>query len=219
MPSQLGVWTYSWSFSDGSLQGEGQFECVAEGAGPGVLGAYKPNPHWFAYHDGTPKFIKSYYNKAGGLTRQDAAWTVEHFYSKIVARGYNHHMNSGFLPVLPLSAKWDGQPFMDGPKAINRTIYTGKQTRRFAPVYTKSNIIILGRQARDKHRETLKNGDAFSDRPEVAVDLDVPGRVEGARGSARLLERPQCDRRLLPGVQRAGAGGWRHQLVCYERGD
>jgi hypothetical protein len=156
MPSQLGVWTYSWSFSDGSLQGEGQFECVAEGAGPGVLGAYKPNPHWFAYHDGTPKFIKSYYNKAGGLTRQDAAWTVEHFYSKIVARGYNHHMNSGFLPVLPLSAKWDGQPFMDGPKAINRTIYTGKQTRRFAPVYTKSNIIILGRQARDKHRESTQ---------------------------------------------------------------
>eukprot|EP01043_Picozoa_sp_COSAG02_P056359 COSAG02_NODE_6673_length_3424_cov_4.259994_1_plen_564_part_00 len=124
MPSQLGVWTYSWAFSDGSLKGEGHFECILVGAGPGVLGPYKPNPHWFAYSDGTPKFIKSYYNKAGGLTRQDSAWTVEHFYSKLVARGYNHHMNSGFLPVLPLSALWDGQPFADGPAAINQTIYT-----------------------------------------------------------------------------------------------
>ena len=39
-------------------------------------------------------------------------------------RGYNHHMASGFLPVLPLTALWDGAPLSDGPQAINHTIYT-----------------------------------------------------------------------------------------------
>lgn len=35
----------------------------------------------------------------------------------MVSRGYNHHMASGFLPVLPLTALWDGAPFSDGPPA------------------------------------------------------------------------------------------------------
>ena len=76
---------------------------ISQGAGPGVLGPYKANPRWFAYNGDTPVFIKSYYNKAGGFTRQDPHWAAEHFYSKIfVERGYNHHMSSGFMPVLPL---------------------------------------------------------------------------------------------------------------------
>jgi len=33
-------------------------------------------------------------------------------------------MSSGFMPVLPLSAAWDGQPLLDGPAALNTTIYT-----------------------------------------------------------------------------------------------
>ena len=35
-------------------------------------------------------------------------------------------MASGFLPVLPLSALWDGAPFSDpdAPEAINHTLYT-----------------------------------------------------------------------------------------------
>ena len=151
MPAALGGWSFSWSFSDGSLSGKGSFECIQKGASPGVLRPYPSNPHWFAYNGERPVFLKSYCgfppppppgpppppssplcptsradNKAGGSQRQDPAWFAEHFYSKLAARGYNHHMASGFLPVLPLSALWDGAPFSDpdAPKAINHTLYT-----------------------------------------------------------------------------------------------
>jgi hypothetical protein len=127
MPSAVGPWKYSFSFSDGSLKGEGTFQCVAEGASPGVLKPWPANPHWFAYEGKKPVFIKSYYNKAGGSQRQYAGkWFDKNFYSKLAQRGYNHHMASGFLPVLPLTALWDGAPFSDrdAPKAINHTIYT-----------------------------------------------------------------------------------------------
>eukprot|EP00729_Bicosta_minor_P025100 gene25100-12582_t len=56
-------WTYKWSFNDSSLAGEGSFDCVAAGAGKGVVQVYKENPHWFAYNGVTPVFLKSYYNK------------------------------------------------------------------------------------------------------------------------------------------------------------
>ena len=46
MPSAVGLWKYSFSFSDGSLSGEGTFECVAAGASPGVLKPWPANPHW-----------------------------------------------------------------------------------------------------------------------------------------------------------------------------
>lgn len=124
MPSEVGGWSYSYTFTDHSKTGSGKFECVAAGASPGVLQPYKANPHWFAYNGEKPTFIKSYYNKAGGSQRQDPAWFEEALYSKMVNRGYNHHMASGFLPVLPLTALWDGAPFSDGPTAINHTIYT-----------------------------------------------------------------------------------------------
>jgi hypothetical protein len=109
MASAVGHHSYSFSFSDGSLSGKGSFECVSKGGGPGILRAYKNNPHWFAYNGDTPVFLKSFYNKAGGLIRQDPSWAGSNFYSKIVDRGYNHHMSSGFMPVLPLTALWDGQ--------------------------------------------------------------------------------------------------------------
>ena len=124
MPSEVGVWSYVYAFSDGSAAGKGSFQCIAAGASPGVLQPYTENPHWFAYNGDTPVFIKSYYNKAGGSQRQDPEWFEEALYNKMVKRKYNHHMASGFLPVLPLTALWDGAPFSDGPKAINHTIYT-----------------------------------------------------------------------------------------------
>ena len=60
----------------------------------------------------------------GGTERQDPTWVDRHLYAKMADRGYNHHMASGFLPVLPLTALWDGAPLSDGPQAINHTIYT-----------------------------------------------------------------------------------------------
>ena len=87
MPSELGEWSYSWSFSDGSLSGDARFMCVAEGASPGVLQPYRANSHWFAYQGESTVFPKSYHNKAGGSLRQEASWVGDHFYSKLAKRG------------------------------------------------------------------------------------------------------------------------------------
>jgi hypothetical protein len=126
MPATVGEYKYNWTFSDGSLSGDGAFRCVADGASPGILQPYKLNPHWFSYNGDRPVFLKSYYNKAGGSQRQRASWFDGAFYRKLAKRHYNHHMASGFLPVLPLSALWDGAPFSDphAPRPINHTIYT-----------------------------------------------------------------------------------------------
>eukprot|EP00947_MAST-08B_sp_MAST-8B-sp1_P004362 g4362.t1 len=109
---------------DVTRAGSGQFDCVAEGASPGIMQPYRANPRWFSYGGDTPAFIKSYYVKAGGITRQPIDWVAKNVYQKMVDRGYNHHMSSGFLPVLPLRALWDGQPLTDGPEALNHTIFT-----------------------------------------------------------------------------------------------
>ena len=124
MPNVTGRWSFRYSFSDGSMRGTGEFDCVLEGRSPGIMMPLKTNPRWFSYGGDTPVFIKSYYVKAGGITRQPIDWVSKNVYQKMVDRGYNHHMSSGFLPVLPLTAAWDGQPLQDGPAAINHTIYT-----------------------------------------------------------------------------------------------
>lgn len=127
MPDEPGEWRYSWSFSDGSGNGTGRFLCVSAGASPGVVGAYRQNPRWFAYNGVTPVHLKSFYNKAGGLIRQNVSWAAEHYYDKFIGKGYNHHMSSGLLPILELTQLGDGQPFADGPPAINSTIYMDKK--------------------------------------------------------------------------------------------
>jgi hypothetical protein len=124
MPNVTGRWSFRYLFSDGSMGGGGEFDCVLEGQSPGVMMPLKENPRWFSYGGDKPVFIKSYYVKAGGITRQPIDWVSKNVYQKMVDHGYNHHMSSGFLPVLPLNAAWDGQPLEDGPAAINHTIYT-----------------------------------------------------------------------------------------------
>ena len=57
----------------------------------------------FAYNGDKPVFLKSYYNKAGGLTRQDPDWAIKNFYQKLVDRGYNHHMSSGQTAPNPVT--------------------------------------------------------------------------------------------------------------------
>lgn len=126
MPHEVGEWQYSWNFSDGSGSGAGSFHCIAAGGSPGVVGAYMRNPRWFAYNGVTPVHIKSFYNKAGGLIRQPISWAAKHYYDKFIAKGYNHHMSSGLLPILELGELGDGQPLADGPPALNSTVYTNK---------------------------------------------------------------------------------------------
>jgi hypothetical protein len=45
MPSEVGKWSYTYTFSDGSKAGAGTFDCVAAGRSPGVLQPYEKNPY------------------------------------------------------------------------------------------------------------------------------------------------------------------------------
>ena len=105
MPNVTGRWSFRYSFSDGSMGGDGEFVCAAEGRSPGVMMPLAENPRWFSYGGDAPVFIKSYYVKAGGITRQPVDWVAKNVYQKMIDRGYNHHMSSGFLPVLPLTGE------------------------------------------------------------------------------------------------------------------
>ena len=77
MPRELGAWSYTWGFSDGSLSGSGGFECVAKGASPGVLQPLRSNPHWFSYNGITPVFLKSRPREA--TARQPQKCDVTHY--------------------------------------------------------------------------------------------------------------------------------------------
>jgi hypothetical protein len=61
MPTEIGSWTYTYTWSDGSTGGSGSFLCVEAGAGKGVLQPYGPNPHWLAYNGVEPVMLNSYY--------------------------------------------------------------------------------------------------------------------------------------------------------------
>jgi hypothetical protein len=60
MPDQLGVWTFTARFSDGTAGGRGAFECVASDL-PGLAGAYEANPVWFGFKGGGPLLIRSFH--------------------------------------------------------------------------------------------------------------------------------------------------------------
>ena len=54
MPNVTGRWSYRYSFSDGSMAGGGEFDCVLKGQSPGVMMPFKQNPHWFSYGGDKP---------------------------------------------------------------------------------------------------------------------------------------------------------------------
>ena len=109
MPTELGEWRYTYSWSDGAPGESGRFSAVAAGAGPGVLKAYSTNPHWFAYNGDAPVFLKSYYIITGGFTGVPIEWAAPNVYAKLAQRGYNHVQ----LNMLPLG--WTEQRPADAP--------------------------------------------------------------------------------------------------------
>jgi hypothetical protein len=116
MPDELGGWTYEWSWSDGTLGGQGAFSCVSDGAGKGILWAYTENPHWFAYNGTDPVWIKSYYETGHGAIAQPFDWVIANVYQPMVDRGYNHLQVNWLLPLC-----CDNQYYHDGPaKSIDR---------------------------------------------------------------------------------------------------
>lgn len=118
MPDALGVWTYEWSWSDGTQGGKGDFVAVAAGAGKGVLRAYKENPHWLAYNGTTPVFLKSYYESSMRPFAQPLP-CVKGIYQTLLDNGYNHFQVNWLLPIL------SGENLDCGSPSTTKPIYTG----------------------------------------------------------------------------------------------
>ncbi|MFC0877570.1 DUF5060 domain-containing protein [Saccharicrinis sp. FJH2] len=111
MPNETGEWTYEYSWSDSTKGGKGSFECIAENAGKGILQPYKNNPHWFAYNETDPVWLKSYYETGHGSIGQDFEWIVENVYQKLQDNGYNHVQVNWLLSLCCF-----GQYYHDGPE-------------------------------------------------------------------------------------------------------
>jgi hypothetical protein len=90
MPTEVGEWTYTYTWTDGTPGGTASFNCEAAGAGKGVLRAYEDNPRWFAYEGKDPVFLKSYHLYYEGLFYHDLEWTINNVYQPLVSAGYNH---------------------------------------------------------------------------------------------------------------------------------
>ena len=111
MPNAPGTWRYFYRWSDGTPGGEGQFECVEEGAGKGILKAYKDNPRWLAYNGTEPVWLKSYYETGHGSIGQDFDWIVENVYGEFEDHDYNHVQVNWLLSLCCF-----GQYYLDGPE-------------------------------------------------------------------------------------------------------
>ncbi len=106
MPTELGTWTYTYRWSDDTPGGSGTFECVADGAGKGVLQPYGANPYWFAYNGTDPVFLKSYYVGAAVVSPVD--WAATNIYQPLIDQGYNHLQFNQLLPVEWVHTDWWG---------------------------------------------------------------------------------------------------------------
>jgi hypothetical protein len=117
IPYEPGKWNYTWSWSDGTAGGQDVFMAVSNGAGKGILRAYKDNPHWFAYNGNEPVFIKSYYETGHGAIAQPFDWIVTNVYQPMLDRGYNHLQVNWLLPLC-----CEDQYYVDGPARSTTSI-------------------------------------------------------------------------------------------------
>ena len=115
MPDELGQWSYSYRWTDGTPGGNGTFMCQEEGRGKGILRAYQDNPRWLAYNGTDPVFIKSYYVKPHGSITQPISWMGPNVYQRALDRGYNHLQIAGLLPI-----GYMDQSFTDGPSQLDK---------------------------------------------------------------------------------------------------
>ncbi len=60
MPDEVGTWSFTCSFTDGTPGTSGTFRCVKGGARPGPLRVDPENPRWFQFADGSRKHLHGY---------------------------------------------------------------------------------------------------------------------------------------------------------------
>lgn len=128
MPNELGIWTYEYSWSDATSSGNGTINCVADGAGKGVLQAYTDNPHWLAYNGTEPVWLKSYYETGHGAIGQDFNWIEENVYSGLVNEDYNHLQVNWLLSLCCFHQYYEDGPEKEVPDEdlllYNGNLYT-----------------------------------------------------------------------------------------------
>lgn len=117
MPDEPGEWRYRWSWSDGAGGGEGAFTAVRDGAGKGILRAFRDNPRWFAYNGTEPVWIKSYYETGHGSIAQPLEWVAANVYQPLIDRGYNHLQVNWLLSLCCFD-----QYYKDGPVPSTRDL-------------------------------------------------------------------------------------------------
>ncbi len=118
MPDEPGLWSYVYTWSDGTPGGHGRFTAVDDKALPGILRPYERNPHWLAYNGKTPVFLKSYYVSIWPFTGTPIDWSVEKVYKRLLKHGYNHVQ----LPILPVNPSKEPN-FTDSPPYIAESIF------------------------------------------------------------------------------------------------
>ena len=98
MPDQVGMWTYSTSFSDSQPGIRGTFECVPSDV-PGMLAGDEDNPIWFGYKGGRHVLIRSFHvgdrffaeNYAGDARREFLDWAQGQGYNLLSVA--SHYLN------------------------------------------------------------------------------------------------------------------------------
>lgn len=110
LPDELGVWKYTWSWSDQTPGGTGSFMCDSVNSGKGILKAYKENPRWLAYNGTEPVWLKSYYESGHGSIAQPFDWITTNIYQPILDHGYNHLQVNWLLSLCCFT-----QIYNDGP--------------------------------------------------------------------------------------------------------
>jgi hypothetical protein len=106
MPDQLGTWSYSAKFSDGTAGKSGTFACVASTI-PGMIHRDETNPRWFGFKGGKHVLIRSFH--AGPLFLIDAS-KRKAFLDWAASMGYNlfssgsHFADKSAPKIWPLNA-------------------------------------------------------------------------------------------------------------------
>jgi len=110
LPDETGTWRYAWRWTDGTPGGEGAFEVTEQGAGKGVIRAYRGNAHWFAYNGTDPVWLKSYYETGHGGIAQDFDWITDNVFQPLIDHGYNHLQVNWLMSLCCYQ-----QYYLDGP--------------------------------------------------------------------------------------------------------
>jgi hypothetical protein len=116
MPDEIGTWTYTYTWTDGTAGGSGSFRVVDAGL-PGPVRVDPQNPRWFIFANGERFYLRGYY-LSEAFTATEAFWKLDldtflgspwnfNFISTIFWQGrllsqnsWNVRPYNGFYPVV-----------------------------------------------------------------------------------------------------------------------